>query len=169
MDLTHPGHLWSWQRCIQPHGRFRGNPRFTERVPGTWSSLSCLSTHCGPLNSGDRRGLHLTVPMTAPLHPSNQLSFLSPSPGDSCHKSSLSPNPHPLPSPSTRPPSHSRSLFSPSPSPAHRASGTSSPHLWPLTQHLHCLRRSPEDLAWSLHSAGHLSPAHTQVSVLKSW
>ena len=34
-------------------------------------------------------------------------------------------------------------------------------------QDLHCLRRSPEDLACSLHSAGHLSPAHTQVSVLK--
>ena len=75
MDLTHPGHLWSWQRCILPHGRFRGNPRFTEQVPGTWSSLSCLSTHCGPLNSGDRRRLPLPVPMTAPLHPSNQLSF----------------------------------------------------------------------------------------------
>ena len=42
--------------------------------PGTWSSLSCLSTHCGLLNSGDR-DLPLTVPMTAPLHPSSHLSF----------------------------------------------------------------------------------------------
>ena len=34
-----------------------------------------VSTHCGLLNSGDRRGFPLTVPMTTPLHPSNYLSF----------------------------------------------------------------------------------------------
>ena len=34
-----------------------------------------VSTDCGLLNSGDRRGFPLTVPMATPLHPSNHLSF----------------------------------------------------------------------------------------------
>ena len=75
MDLAHPGLLQSCQLCILPHRRFRVNPRSTEQVPGTLSSLSSLSTHCGLLNSGDRRRLPLTVPMIAPLHPSRHLSF----------------------------------------------------------------------------------------------
>ena len=33
----------------------------------------------------------------------------------------------------------------------------------------HCLRGSPEDPVYSLLSSGHLSPAHTQGSVIKSW
>ena len=75
MDLAHPGLLRSCQLCILPHRRFRVNPRSTEQAPGTLSSLSSLSTHCGLLNSGGRKGLPLTVPMTAPLHPSSHLSF----------------------------------------------------------------------------------------------
>ena len=85
--------------------------------------------------------------------------FQSPSPGDSCYNSSLSPNSHPSPLLPPGLPSPLMGLFSPSPSPTHRAS----PHLCPLTQHPRYLRRSPQDPACSLHSAGHLSPAHTQV------
>ena len=47
------------------------NARSTEQVPGTGPLYH--STHSGLLNSGDRRGFPLTVPMTTPLHPSNHL------------------------------------------------------------------------------------------------
>ena len=84
--------------------------------------------------------------------------FQSPSPGDSCLNSSLSPNCHPSPPLPPGLPSPLRGLVSPSPSPTHRAS----PHFCLLTKHPHSLRRSSQDPAYSLHSAGHLSPAHTQ-------
>ena len=47
------------------------NARSTEQVPGTGPLYR--STHSGLLNSGERRGFPLTVPMTTPLHPSNHL------------------------------------------------------------------------------------------------
>ena len=156
--------------CILPNGRFRVHTRSTEQALGNLSSLSSLSTHCGILNSEDRRGLPLTVLTTAPLHPSNHLSFsrvplLVTAATNPFYPQIPTLSPHLPPGLFPTP----GAALAPSPSPAHRASVTSSPHLWPLTQHLHCIRRSPEDLACSMHSAGHLSPAHTQVSVLKSW
>ena len=52
------------------------NPTSTEEAPGPWGPCRLfLSTHCGLLNSGDRRGFPLTVPVTNLLHPSNHLSF----------------------------------------------------------------------------------------------
>ena len=112
--------------------------RMRGRQPGR------VTVSCGHLEGGWCRGLDQDL--RTPQHICSQISLCLP-PGI---------------------PSHPRGLFSPSASPTHRASVTPSPHLWPLTQHLRCLRGSPQDPAFSLYSAGHLSPAHTQGSVIKS-
>ena len=140
---------------LDSHGRSRVNARSTEEAPGT--SPLYQRTYSGLLNVGDR-SFPFTVPMTTPLHPSNHLCHFPESFSWWQLPQFLSPNSHSSPPLPPGLPSPLRGLFSPSPSPTHRAS----PHLCPLTQHPRYLRRSPQDPACSLHSAGHLSPAHTQ-------
>ena len=79
------------------------------------------------LNSGVRRGFPLCLWQLPYIPLITSVIFQSPSPGDSCHNSSLSPNSHPSPPLPPGLPSPLRGLFSPSPSPTHRAS----PHLCP--------------------------------------
>ena len=91
------------------------NTRSTEQALRTLSSSSSLSTHCGILNSGARRGLPLTVAMTTPLHPSNHLSFSKGPLLVTAATSPLSPNPHLSPHLPPGLPSHPRASLAPPP------------------------------------------------------
>ena len=88
------------------------NPTFTEEALGTWWSLCQHPLWATEFWRQERLPPHCAYDSSLTSLESAVISQ-SPSPGDSCHKSSLSPSPHPLPSPSARPPSHSRSLFTP--------------------------------------------------------
>ena len=104
-------------------------------------------THCGLLNSGDRRGFPLTVPMTTPLHPSNHLSF-------SRVPLLVTAATTPLSSQSSTSPLtfHQASPPTPGPSSAPSPSLLPGPHLHPhpicclSSSTLHCLRGSTQTL-----------------------
>ena len=97
------------------------NLRSTEESPGTWSSLSQHPLWATELWRWEHFFPHCAYDNSLTSLKSSVI-FQSPSPGDSCHNSSLFPNPHLSHHLPPGLPSHPRGLFSFPFSPGHRAS-----------------------------------------------